>query len=69
MVSFALQKPVSLIRSCLFLLLFLLPWETDLRKHWYNLYQNILLMFLSRSFMVLCLVFKSLRHFDFLCML
>ena len=34
MVSFPEQKLVSLIRSHgLFLLLFLLPWETDLRKH------------------------------------
>ena len=35
MVSFAVQKLVTLIRSPtgLFLLLFLLPWETDLRKH------------------------------------
>ena len=34
MVSFALKKLISLITSYLFiLLLFLLPWETDLRKH------------------------------------
>ena len=26
---------------CLFLLLFLMPWETDLRIHWYNLYQRM----------------------------
>ena len=32
-VSFAVQKLVSLIRSHLFLLLFLLLWETDLRKY------------------------------------
>ena len=38
MVSFAVQKPVSLIRSHLFIfVLFLLLWETDLRKHWYDL--------------------------------
>ena len=24
------------VSICLFVLLFLLPWETDLRKHWYN---------------------------------
>jgi len=29
MVSFAMQKLVSLIRICLFSLLFLLPWETE----------------------------------------
>jgi len=41
-VSFAVQKLVSLIRFYfLFLLLFLLPWEIDLRKHWYDLCQRI----------------------------
>ena len=30
--SFAVQKLVSLSLICLFLLLFLLPWETDLRN-------------------------------------
>ena len=35
------QKLVSLIRPiCLFLFLFLLPWETDLRKHRYDLCQR-----------------------------
>ena len=33
MVLFAIQKLVSLGPFCLFLLLFLLLWETDLRKH------------------------------------
>ena len=38
MVSFAVQKLLSLIRFlCLFLLYFLLPRETDLRKYCYNL--------------------------------
>jgi len=46
MVFFAVKKLVSLIRSHLFLLLFLLPSETDLRKHWYDLYQR---MFCLRS--------------------
>ena len=27
---------------CLILLLFLLPWETDLRKHWYNCFSFVL---------------------------
>ena len=39
MVSFLVQKLVSLMRFHLFL--FLLPWETDLRKHWYNLCQRM----------------------------
>ena len=42
MVSFAVQKLVSLTRSHLFIfVLFLLPWETDLRKHWYDLCQRM----------------------------
>ena len=39
MVSFAAQELViSLERICLFLLLFLLLWEADQRKHGYTLY-------------------------------
>ena len=38
-VSFATQKLMSLIKSYLFL--FLLPWETDLRKHWNSLCQKM----------------------------
>ena len=43
MVSFAVQKLVSLIRSHLFiyLFLFLLPWKIDLRKYWYDLCQRM----------------------------
>ena len=42
MVSFAVQKFISLVRSHLFILhLFLLPWETDLRKHCYSLCQRM----------------------------
>ena len=42
MVSFAVQKLISLNRSHLFiLLLFLLPWETDLRKHLYSLCERM----------------------------
>ena len=37
MVSSAVPKLVSLIRSYLFFILFLLPWETDLVKHLYSL--------------------------------
>ena len=40
-VSFSVQKLASLIRSHLFIFLFLLPWETDLRKHWYDLRQRM----------------------------
>ena len=52
---------------CLFLLLFLLPWETDLTKYSLQLMsENVLLMFSSRSFMVSCLIFTSLSHFEFI---
>ena len=65
MVSFAVQEPLSLIRLHLFLLLFLLPWETDLRKYCYDLCQR---MFCLCSFLVLwChLRFRSLNHFEFI---
>ena len=54
MISFAVQKLLSLIMShLLFLFLFLLPRKTGLRKHCYNLCQRMLLPLLSsRSFMV-----------------
>ena len=42
MVFFAVQKLVSLIRSHLFLFLFLLLWETKLRKQWCDLCQRML---------------------------
>ena len=58
---------------CLFvcLLLFILSWETDVRKYWYNLCQIIFSpMFFSRHFIVSCLIFRSLSHVSlFLCML
>ena len=38
-----LQKLINLVRfHFLFFLLFLLPWESDLRKHRYNLCQRVL---------------------------
>ena len=43
------------------LLLFLLLWETDLRKYCHNLCQNVLPVFSSRSFMASCLMFKFLK--------
>jgi len=50
--SFAVQKLISLIRSYLFLLSFLLPWETDLRKHWYcfNIFRECFAYFLFYDF-------------------
>ena len=68
MVSFAVQKLVIRLGPIgLFLLLFLLPWETWPRKHllWLML-ENVLALFSSRSFMVSCLTFKSLSYFKFI---
>ena len=66
MVSFAVQKLLSLIGPiCLFLILFLLPWENNLRKCDWFMSENVLPMFSSRSFMVACLLFKSCSHFEF----
>ena len=42
MVSFAVKKLISLIRSHLFIFAFIsIAWETDLRKHCYDLYQRM----------------------------
>ena len=52
----------------LFLTFFILPWETDIRKLWYLLLmsENVLPMFSSKSFIVLCFKFKSSSHFEFI---
>ena len=63
MVSFATQK-LKVWLGSIGLFLFLLPWKTDLRKHCYN-FGECLTMFSSGSFMVSCLIFKSLSHFTF----
>ena len=70
MLSFAMQKLTSLIRAhvwissiCLFLLLFLLFWETDLRKHWF-MSENVLSVFSTKSFVVYSFVFNSFSHFE-----
>ena len=60
-------KTFSLIRSHLFLLLFLLPWETALRIFFIWLRsENVFPVFLSRSSMVSCFVFASFTHFEFI---
>ena len=63
-VSFAVQNLLSFVRYCLFSLLFLLPWETDLRKHCYDLCQRMFCLY--SSFMVSCLMFKPLSHSEFI---
>ena len=68
MVSFAAQKLVSLIRSYLFIFAFIPialgggPKKTLVQF----MSENVLPVFSSRSFMMSCLTFKSLSHFEFI---
>ena len=68
MVSFALQKLISLIRSHLFIFAFISfalgEWPKTMLL-WF-MSENVLPMFSSRSFMVSCLIVKSLSHFEFI---
>ena len=42
MVYFAGKKNIKLVDAiCVFLILFLGPWETDPRNHWYDLGQRM----------------------------
>ena len=71
MFSFTVQKLVSLIRSHLFIFVFISIALRDWPKKTLVLFmsENILPMFSSKNFMVSCLMFKSLSHFSlFLCM-
>jgi len=68
LVSFAVQKLVSLIRSHWFIFPFISvllgdwPEKTFVRL----MSENILPVFSSRSWMVSCLIFKSFSHFEFI---
>ena len=66
-VSFVVQKLVSVIISHLFIIvLFLLPWETNPKKTLVQfISENVLPMISSRSFMMSCVMFRSLSHFNF----
>ena len=66
--SFALRKLVHFISSYLFIFVFISIALGDGPKKtfvWF-MSENVLPMFSSRSFMVPCLIFKSLRHFEFI---
>ena len=66
-VSFAVQKLISLIRSHLFIFdLFLLPWETDLRKHYCDLCQRMFCLCSLLGVLWCRLIFKYLNHFEFI---
>ena len=65
MVLFAVQKLVSSIRSRWFICLIyiaLIDWTKKTFVQFMS--ENVLLMFFSRSFMVSCLMCKSLSHFE-----
>ena len=62
MVSFAVQKLLSLIRSHLFILLFSIALEDWPKKILVQfMSENVLPLFFSRSFMMSCHIFKSLN--------
>ena len=65
-VSFVVEKLLSLIRSHLFLLLFPLLWEVSYKGSCCDLCQSVLPIFSSRSFIVSGLMFRSLIHFEFI---
>ena len=67
MISCAVQKLLSLIRSHLFIFAFIsFDLEDRSKKYCCNLCQSVLPMFSCRSFMVSSLTFKSLIHFEFI---
>ena len=67
MVSFAVQKLVSLTSSHLFIFGFISialgDWPKKTLVQFMS--ENVLPMYSSRSFMVFCLMFKSLSHFEY----
>ena len=67
MVSFQVQKLISLVMSHLFTFSFIsiALGERPKKTLVQFMSENVLPMFSSRSFMVSCLVFKSLSHFEF----
>ena len=68
MVSFPVQKLICLIRSHLFIFAFIsIVWGNWPKKTLIQfMSENVLAMFPSRSFMMSCLIFKSLSHFEFI---
>uniref|UniRef100_A0A4X1WAV0 Uncharacterized protein n=1 Tax=Sus scrofa TaxID=9823 RepID=A0A4X1WAV0_PIG len=67
-VSFAVQKLLSLIKSCLFIFVFIviiLGRGSEEILLWL-MSESVQPMFSSKSFIVSCLIFRSLIHFEFL---
>ena len=69
-VFFAVQKPISLFTSRLFIFAFISIALGDWLKLTKTLVQlmpeNVLPVLSTRNFIVSCLIFKSLRHFEFI---
>ena len=65
-ISLAMQKLLSLIRSQLFLFLFPLLQEMEPKKLLQFMLKSVLPMFSSRSFIVFSLTFRSLIYFEFI---
>ena len=67
MVSFSMQKPLSLIRVQLFIFAFIsFAWGDRSKKNHCDLCQTILPMFSSWNFMFSGLTFWYVIHFDFI---
>ena len=62
--SFAVQKLLSLSRSHLFLFLFPLFWEMDWKRYCCNSCQRVICLFSSGSFIVSSFTFRCLNHFE-----
>ena len=64
---FAVHKLLNLIRSHLFILIFVsITLRNEYKKYCCNLCQSVLPMFSSRNFIVVGLTFRSLIHFEFI---
>ena len=65
--SFVMQKLLSLIRSHLLIVIYIfIALGGRLKKRYYNLYQSVLPMFCSKSFIVFDLTLRSLIQFEFI---
>ena len=60
MVSFAVRKLISLIKSDLFIFAFIsIAWETDLRKQWYDLCQRMFCLCSLLRVLLCCVLYMS----------
>ena len=66
MVSFAVQKLLSLIRSRLFIIIFIILGSASRKILWWFMSESVFFYVSSKSFIVSYLSFKSLIHFEFI---